>query len=290
MRARTLLNACLAVAPIALMAGIGVHARTFVDPYEWPETHQDHIRIERYVPLAAKTVSVLADRHKSEESVARLLAAKWSGGARKKVLLPLVPATTEDFSPIGLKGQIIDIGFLPARRLLDHADERISKHEYDEALENLTLASDSLYGLKYSNFMSVFQTTLVQFQILRRFERIYLKLNSDQKAEVYRCMAEIKGDGKKFAAVASQAKRVILRQYQELEDMTAAMRTASEMVPERSFFEQYAEAKERPVPSRMLADNFSLPDQRTEAGHCLMADERNRLMIAKIMSLDKRRD
>ena len=277
----------MAVAPVVLLAGIGIHARTYVDLYEWPETTEDHARVNAYVGVSTEALNWLYYRHTATEDKARKIAKLMIDGERAMTLRPLQPRNVDEFMTAGVKGKVIELGQSPARRLLEFSSQRIQEGDPIGAARNLQLASDSLNVFKYSNFMTLFRISLLQGQILRKIEEVYPKLSNGERHKLDLCMERMKGDMRKYAKLASNAKRVIIAEYREHENLQAALETASKLVPERTFFEQPALAKEKLTQrGNYQVDDTIIPNQRIEARQCLIVDQKNRLAIQRITSLN----
>jgi hypothetical protein len=290
MEARKLLYTALVVAPVVLMAGIGVHARTYVDPFEWPNLGQDHQRISAYVPYLIKSQDLAWRRAADSEAQARRLAMILIEGKRSGKLTPLIPVTADELTPHGQKANVYESATMVSRFLISRADLHIAAGDHQEAITNLVLASESLSPLKYSEFTSLFRCTLQQGNILHRFEKIYPLADENARLEMQACMERIKGDRRQFAKIAKTARRIILECFGKKHTMDQAIMTTSNLVPEPSFFEQPALAKERPfIPTDVIDLGVQVPNQRIEAQQCIVADERNRAMIQRIMALSPKR-
>lgn len=285
MEARKLLYTAMAVAPVVLMAGIGVYARTYQDPFEWTDSSADHRRISAYIPYIVQATERAWRRSPGAETKARHLAKMLIDGEKSGKLQPLVPITADELNPHGHKATVYEMATLVARFLIHTADEQMKAGNYRDATTNLVLASDSLSPLKYSEFTSLFRCTLQQGNILHRFRKMYPVADEKARGEMTACMTRMKGDRKEFIRIAKNAKRVLLESLGRQQTMEEAVLTASSLVPEPSFFEQPALAKERD-PFANSAVNTTLavpvPNQRIEATQCVLADERNRAMIQQI--------
>jgi hypothetical protein len=279
----------MALAPVVLMAAIGIHARTYVDPFEWPNTRPDQARMNAYLPLVVETSDRLRSKDRALESDARYLATVWIDGARTGKLKPLIPVSADELVSTNHKSKIFDSNGFVCRRLVEFADGHIKAGEYKEAAINLTLASDSLRALKYSSFMHLFRASLLQSNIIRRIGTIYPHLDKATRTRVAAGMNRMKGDRREFEAIARQARMVIRQQLYASADTENVVQLASRMAPESSFFEQPALAKGLPVDNMPSPEEnaFMFPNQKIEANQCVETDERNRLMIKKIMSLQK---
>ncbi len=274
------------------MAGIGIHARTYVDPYEWPDTQLDHQRTNAYVPIATESIDRLYSTKRPAEADIQKLANLWIDGYRSGKLKPLTPIDATELTSAGTKSKIFDTSGMISRQLVRISDEQIESGNMESAATNLTLASDVLNSLKYSDFMYLFRTTLQQHNVLTRFEQIYGRLNASQRKQVNGCMMRMKGDLNEFAKIAKNARQLILASMESHQHTHLAYQAASRMVPESSYFELPALAKEKNEDKSEFLDNqdFMFPNLRIEARQCMLAEERKRLMIQKIMSLPSTTD
>lgn len=287
MEARKLLYTAMAVAPMVLMTGIGVHARTYSDPFEFPFTADDHARISAYVPYLVEATEKGWKRAPGAEDRARHLARYLIDGKSSGKLKPLVPITADDLNPQGHKRSVYEIATVVARFLIVKADQHIIAGNYAEAATNLALASDSLSPLKYSDFTTLYRSTLQQGHILHRFKEIYPETDVTTQQNIAACMERMKGDRKQFVRIAKTAKRVILECFVTKKTMEEAVETASSLVPEPNFFEHPALAKEKSAETLVYDPSLPVPNQRLEARQCVMADDKNRAMIDEIMTLSK---
>ncbi len=290
MEARKLLYSAMAVGPVLLMAAIGVHARTYVDPYDWPETPEDHKRISAYIAMMPELEDMYY-RKAATEGRAREVAQAMIDGRTSGSLKPLTPRNVDEFMPLGIKGKLIDLGQAPARRLMEYAATKIENHDLENASIDLQLASDSLNTLKYSNFMVLYRTSLTQGYILQMISEIYPKVSPDSQERLRACMERMKGSTREYARMASKAKQVIIAQYREYEDVNLALEAASKLVPEPSFFEQPAQAKTKFIhQGAYRLDQTIIPNQRVEARQSMLTDQKNRLAIEMITSPSRARN
>ncbi|MBC8064735.1 MAG: hypothetical protein H7Y17_07895 [Chlorobia bacterium] len=287
MRARKLLYTAMAIAPAFLMAGIGVHARTFEDTFEWPNAKGDHSRVNAYVGLVRETLPYVSINQLDDEPQVREIAKTWISDSQAGMIKPLVPVGADELYFFGQKGRILDANLMMVRKLQIYADSHIEKGNFREAAIDLVLGSDSLQALKYSSFVSLMRLSLVQSSLLRRIECVYPKLGSKDRAHVGACMERMKVDKRAFDLIAVRTQQILSAEIARHKDTDRAFRQASTTVPQNSFYEQPALAKARSGEVGQSYDDaeFAIINESIEASQCLMADKRNRLKIAEILSL-----
>lgn len=287
MEARKLLYTMFAVSPAVLMAGIGIHARTYVDPFDWPSAAEDHIRTSAYIPLVVETENLLSDSSGSSQSEAPRLAAKWIEGARYGDLKPLVATNLDENPAAGNKGKVISANYQLARTLIQLSDSEIAAGKYRRAAASLTLASDSLNCIKYSSFLSLYRVTLAQHSILARIESLYQKASPETQKELVLAMQRMLTDQKQASRLTRHTMRLINTEIQALKEVHMFEGGDDDQQQSGTFFEQPASAKGNGLASEAELENieFAAPNLSLEVNQCLAADQRNRLMIQKIMSL-----
>lgn len=287
MEARKLLYILLAVSPAMLMGGIGIHARIYVDPFEWPNLDQDQQRIKAYIPLAVETQDKLENRSLAYQSVAPALATRWVDGFRSGALEPLMATTPEENPGAGTKGKVMSINYRLARILIQSADEEIESGNYGQASKVLALASDTLNCFKYSNFLSLYRITLAQHSVLSRLETVYPKVPYETQKELAKVMLRMQADEGRVRRLARHTMFLIRREMETYRETHSTEDGSENTVDLRLPFEHPALAKGNRIDSEMdLAMlEFALPNFSLEVRQCVSADQRNRLLIEKITSL-----
>lgn len=288
MEARKLLYTILAVSPAVLMAGIGVHARTFVDPFEWPSAAEDHRRTNAYIPLVIKTQDLLENSSGPQSrSEASLLATKWVQGSKIGILKPLTATTLEESPSSGNKARVIEVNYLLAKSMIQSSDESVAVGDFQRAAKNLALSSDVLNCIKYSNFLSLYRVTLVQHSILTRMQVVYPKVSPLNQKELVAAMQRMRSDEKLTGRLARHTRHLINAEMASYREIHALEGSQDDSEPTNAFFEQPALAKGNGLLEETELENieFALPSFSLEVRQCLTADQRNRLMIQKIMSL-----
>lgn len=287
MEARKLLYTAMALAPAVLMAGIGVHARTYVDPFDWPAVESDNQITRAYIPLVVRTRDLLASRENEDRSAIRAIAEDWSKGGRSGELKPLVPIGLEEVSMTGNKSKILDANNHLARRLIGIADHEIQSGNYDRASKDLILAADASICLKYSNFLSLYRISLAQNSILRRIEMVYPFVNVEARSRLKSSMKQMICDEQELSRMASRTERLIRAETRKYNEIHQLELISHQSAPEVTLFERSALAKGEEGATTFDPDTieFARPSLTFEAQQCVAADQRNRLMIKKIMSL-----
>jgi hypothetical protein len=289
MSARKLLNVAVAIAPAVLMGGIGIHARTYEDPYEWTDSHADHERISSYIPIVRKTNELLASRKSAQENQARLLAREWQNGAKSGRLQLLVPISSREMVEVGMKAEIFSATVLVSRRLIEFADQDIAAGRIDEGVENLVLASNTLGVLKNSDFITLFRSCTLQSHVLKRLEPVAHLATERRRRDIARCVVAVRVDARTIEAMRKRTRKLIvmaaLNQVDEGDPADAPL-----ISPAASYLSEPAHAKTDVSASRFGDEMATRLDQMSvEMSLCQEADQSNRLTIDGIMSRLNRR-
>lgn len=287
MEARKLLYTLLAAAPAFLMGGIGVHARSYVDPFEWPSALEDHARTQAYIPLVIETQARLKGEHADIGLEASQIAAKWITGAEIGALKPLPPLFLDEDSSLSCRGRVINTSYMLGRTLIDVADKEIEAGNFDKAAEHLMLASDSLNCLKYSSYISLYRVSLSQFSVLRRMESVFLRVSSERRKDLVLTMQRITLDESQAAWLKRRTLRLVRNQAETYRETYAPTLDSEAANIPGTLFEQPALAKGNGLNSEEELESveYALPISTLEGQQCIAADRRNRLMIKKIISL-----
>jgi hypothetical protein len=290
MEARKLLYMAMALAPVILAGSIGVHARTFEDPFEWTDTASDQVRINAYLPLVKTTDANLTSRSSATEAETLRLADSWIAGANEGQLKPLVPIAADELAPNGVKNDIFQSQFLVCRRLTEFSDLHSSNGEDASAALDLTKAVQVANVLKYSNFMHLYRCSLLQFKCVERIESIYPNLDANSQSNVRAQLAKIRKYNGKLALMTSRTRSVVLEAMQEKATITRAHKAVDLVVPSTSYFEDRAMARVRPDASLTLVDlGLRIPSQYSSADRTIEIDQELRLKIQRILSLKRDR-
>lgn len=282
MEARKLLYSALAVAPAVLMVGIGFHSRTYVDPFEWPAVQEDHVRTSAYIPLVIETLN-RSNRPDLEDSDSfRQLAMKWIDGERRGDLKPLVPTALDENALSGKKATVFDANQFVVKRLIFSAERQIGSQRYDAAASDLILGANVLSCLKYSSFMGLYRSNLMNHSLLRRIEIVYPRVSPSLRKELAVCMASMQNEEHKVREIAAHAKQLALTEAERYKQIRALEHDPDSSGGSSAFFEHPALAKASGDSGSPLHD-FSF-----EAHQCQLVDQRNRLMIKRIMNLSSR--
>lgn len=287
MEARKLLYSAMAVAPAVLMAGIGVHARTYADPFEWPAVQEDHARISAYVPLVVETFDRLQEANPQDTEAARTLAFKWIEGGQKGNLRPLVPTVLDESAVSGKKATIFDANQFVAKRLLHVAENKIESKQYELAAEDLILAVKVVECLQYSSFVSLYRSNLLHFSVLRRIEAVYPEVDLAKQKQLAACMNSMINDDGKVQKISAHARRMAQMEAERYRQIHALEQDPEKTDASNAFFEHPALAKASGVSGHGDSE-LSLQGLSFEAKQCMLTDQRNRLMIDRIMSLPSR--
>lgn len=287
MEARKLLYTMLAVSPAILMAGIGIHARAYVDPFDWPSVVEDHFRTSAYIPLVVETQNLLANPSDVSRSEVPRLAAKWVDGAKSGHLRPLVATTLDENPSAGNKGKVISVNYQLARCLVKYSDSEIAAGNYHRAATNLVLASDSLNCVKYSNFLSLYRVSLAQHNILVRIRIVYSKATPQTRKILAQAMLRMNSDDESADRLTRHTARLINNEIQSFREVHLGDRPGETSQESNTLFEQPALAKSNGLASETELESIELasPNLSLEVSQCKFAAHRNRLMIQKIMSL-----
>ncbi len=277
----------MAVAPAVLMTGIGVHARTYIDPFEWPALQEDHARTNAYIPLVIETFDRLQSTGPENAVALRRLAFKWVEGGQNGSLKPLVPTLFDEDSISGTKATVVDANQIVAKRLVHEAEANIQAKQYDQALDDLILATEVVKCLQYSSFISLYRSHLLHSSVLYRIEAIYSELDDAQKERLIACMNSMTVDDQQIKKITGRAKhlaQLAVEQYKKIQAVGHGPQGNDES---NAFFEHPALAKVSSASGYGATDGASLGFS-FEADQCILAGQRNRLIIDRIMSLSSR--
>jgi len=288
LEARKLLYSMMLVAPVALMAGIGVHARSYEDPFQFPDSGADHRRINAYIPLVIETKQKVTEFGTTSEAVDRDLAKKWLAAKESGELQPLSPVGTDEFVPTGIKGKILECQLQVSKRLIQFAQQRRERGQNAAALQNLVLASNVANIMKYSNFNTFFRCTLMQSHAISQLDKVFDDLNEDEQKTAVATIREIRDHHGKLGIMANRARKIVIDAITVHEDIDVALASADRAVPSRSFFEQTASAKRVPnLGYDVVGAHYQIPSQFSTVQRALYADDQIRSMTLKIMDRRK---
>jgi|GEM_PF-4033263 len=290
MEARRLLYTFMVIAPAIALAGIGVHSRTYIDPFRWPSTGADQQRINAYIPLMVEACRYNSHHPSWLDTVDRpallKVSNRWVDETKAGHLRPLIPVAYDDVVLTGIKGQIVNSMVALNRALVKDADRLAKVGKVEDAAQEALLAVRMANSLKYSSFITVYRCSMLQSTAVNHLEDFFARLSEARRAQI---KAELQGLQKGAAPlreIANHAKDIYLYALQTHEDTELALSTTSRIIPSRSFFEQPAAAKER-LSSRhdVLYRTLRLPELNTDATLCVQAENYLRLSIQRLLSL-----
>lgn len=288
LEARKLLYSMMLAAPVALMAGIGVHARSYEDPFQFPDSGADHRRINAYIPLVIETKQKASEFGNSDETVVIELAKKWLAAKENGDLQPLSPVGTDEFVPTGIKGKILECQLHVSKRLIQLASLRRERGQSTAALQDLVLASKVANIMKYSNFNTFFRCSLMQTHAISQLDKVFDGLTTDEQNVAIHTFQDIRDHHGKLAIMANRARKIVIDAITVHEDIDVALASADRAVPSRSFFEQTASAKRIPTLGYdVVGAHYQIPSQFSTVQRALYADEQIRSMTKKIMDRRK---
>jgi len=282
----------MVIAPAVALAGIGIHSRTYVDPFEPPVTIGDQERITAYLDIVRDTTdSTSSKQGPITEAQLRRVAHRWIDETESGQLKPLIPVAYDDSVMSGVKGQIVGTMGILHRALLLKADQRIENGQYQEAAENFVLLIQIADTLKYSSFLTVYRSSMLQAGDVNRLDKIFPLLPAKQQATIRQVLAKLDRGPEMLQKIAEHARRLYIEAIRKHANTEMALSTADRMIPAKSFFEQPALAKEkkeqRPRLSHLPADAVShtlrLPNLTTDASLCMSAENYLRRSIQRIL-------
>src|SRR5579862_220050 len=194
MSARKLLYRFMVFAPAIFLVGIGVHARTISRDFEFvesdPESERQLLAYSTY--MRAETPFEGTNR-KTNVGIARLVAQKWISGAEKHDLKPLSPSVYEDTSGEGAKSQIFDRASRVTQRLVDSVGESARKGDFHQATADAVLAIRFSNILKFSDFLSLFNSSNEQ-RVALQFIKLHLgQLDASDRRSLALALDELRG-------------------------------------------------------------------------------------------------
>lgn len=293
MEARKLLYTAMVIAPAVALAGIGIHSQTYVDPFEWPAISADHDHMTAYLGVVQETTA--ATLHRSgdfNEEELRHAARRWISEASIGKLKPLVPVAYDDMVMTGVKGQIVSSMVVLHRALVGEADRHVKNGRYGEAAEDLLLSIRTADTLKYSSFLTVYRTSMLQANDVNRLNKIFGKLPEGQRLTIRAELSKLDKGPVSLQKIADHARKVYVEAIRRHADTEMAISTADRMIPAHSFFEQPALAKEKAprivsmsLPVDAVSPMLRLPNLTTDASLCVSAQSYLRLSIQRMLSL-----
>ncbi|MBN9504171.1 MAG: hypothetical protein J0H02_20505 [Armatimonadetes bacterium] len=286
MEAKKLLYSFLVVAPVLALAGIGLHSRTYVDPFEWPQTGGDQLRINSYLDVVRDTDEQVQNDRVTSPDELRRIARRWIKGAGEGELKPLVPVSYDDMIVGGVKSQIFNSMVAVERGLMRQADGEVGNGDFRQATNDLLMAVHVAETLKYSNFLMVYRCSMMQHMALNRLDDMVPYLDSEQKSVLRKSLKKICRGTEPLNRIAHQAKMVYTTAVRLHENTEEAIRMAEKMVPSRSFFEQPALAKSNPAgeAATPVTETLMFSDLNNDAVRALTITKELEDKIAKILS------
>lgn len=286
MEARKLLYTAMVLAPAGLLAGIGIHSRTFHDPFEFPRTSEDQVRVNAYLDVVRETDKRTTVSQRENEPGIRTIAKRWIRETEEGKLKPLVPVAYDDVVLGGVKNQIVSSMRGLVHALITKADQRTQEGKPREAARDLILAVQTAQTLKYSSFMTVYRCSVLQHTALNRLEPIFETLPVEDRTEIRLRLAALPTDTASLKKIADKARQLYLQAIQRHQDNNGEL-LADQVVPEESFFEQPALAKTRPVSETDLdvdGSDYTLPNLNSDAARCMQLESYLKLKIQRILS------
>lgn len=288
LEARKLLYSMMLAAPVALMAGIGVHARSYEDPFQFPDSAADHRRINAYIPLVIESRQKFSEVGNGNETVLRDLARKWLAAQESGELQPLSPVGTDEFVPTGIKAKILESQLSVSKLLIQLAVQKSEHGQNSVALRDLLLASNVANIMKYSNFNTFFRCSLMQSHAISQLDKVFDELSTDEQNAALDTVRGIREHRGKLAIMANRARKIVIDAITVHEDIDVALASADRAVPSRSFFEQTASAKRIPTLGYdVVGAHYQIPSQFSTVQRALYADEQIRSMTKRIMDRRK---
>ena len=292
MEARKLLYTSMVAAPAIFLAGIGIHARTFVDPFQFTDTTNDQARMNAYLGIVRESHDKLGYLRKADRQDVRDVAAKWIEGYHSGRLQPLVPVAYDEMVPTGAKDQIVDALSSTYRHLTRQADEEIEEGKNDIAAQDLATSIKLVQTVKFSSFAIDFRCSIWQKSALKRIGEIYSKLSPATKASIEKVLDELanENDREELLRISSNAKHIYFEAMHRQEEAETAMLSAEKVVPSRSFFELPALAKERVLAQNgmggqdLITDMFVLPNLMSDAARCMNQEDELKAQVQKLLN------
>lgn len=166
--------------PFLLIAGVGAHARLFVDPFEpTGYSHQGQQRIFAYKDVVEHTRGAANLKLSPTDRLA--IADSWIAGYKEGKLQPIFPATDDDSTQEGIRGEIFQAVsqlneslYRQAKRAASQGDLKLAK---DTLLKSLQVSEI----IKYSDFTILNALRLQQTHALKKLNSLEIKSPSERK-------------------------------------------------------------------------------------------------------------
>jgi hypothetical protein len=185
MSARKLVYRSMVFAPAIFLVGLGVHARSLSDDFNFIANDPSHESATfAYVPYLKKSGAFLDWSAERSLPEARRVAKIWIAGAEKGELKPLTPISFEDTSSEGAKSEIFEVNGRIVTSLINGVTAEVSAKKYHEATQDAVLAVKVANILKHSDFISLFNSATAQRRAIQELGPAVGKLSEADGAKI----------------------------------------------------------------------------------------------------------
>lgn len=203
--------------PVILLAAIGVQARTYTDNYEFPR-YSAHLErdIRAYTDVLRLSEMVNeADGSIAHANLVRQAARAWIEQSRCGKLKPLEPEFLSDAMNEGVKSQIFTASMGLCSDLMVQARDLARRGEYDAAANDLTLATELVQCLKYSDLVSVSAIATRQRGILRMVREYMPNLNRETKENIVARLVRVEESEKHVEPLLERSRGLFVQAKRE---------------------------------------------------------------------------
>jgi hypothetical protein len=185
MSARKLVYRSMVFAPAIFLVGLGVHARSLSDNFNFVANDPGRERaVLAYVPYLKKSDGFVDWTQNQSFEEARRVAKIWIEGAEQGKLKPLTPVAFEDTSSEGAKSEIFQVSSRIVTRLLQGVTRSIAAKNYHEATEDVVLAVRLANVLKHSDFISLFNNATAQRRGIQEIVEVADHLTAEDREKI----------------------------------------------------------------------------------------------------------
>lgn len=183
MSARKFIYRLMTIAPAIFMGGLAVHARAMFDGWEFIENDTSvEAKIQAYRPLVHQAEMTLHETPSATEL--QKLASSWTESYANGKVVDLEPISYEDTSSDGVKSQIFSARSAVGNALLQDARHQIETRHLKVAVEDIRAAIRIANTGKYSDFVSIYNSSTEQRRAIYLLKNIFPKLSPSDRANM----------------------------------------------------------------------------------------------------------
>ncbi|HVL40309.1 MAG TPA: hypothetical protein VM328_13040 [Fimbriimonadaceae bacterium] len=212
MSLRRVVYQVMMLAPIWLMAALGLYERTYQDDYQFPAlVPREHDRVTAYVDIMRRSKPLLAlnlgSHHPEHDPAIVELAREWIRQAEAGKLESLHPAFHGDTMREGVKSDILSSKCRLTSYLVSIGRRLHGKGRAEEAAGAFILALRMGEVAKYSDLTTVSASNLQQRAALEHLETLLPELDPQQLEPVRQALADHEARQKRIEPIVLLVRR-----------------------------------------------------------------------------------